>query len=247
MIPHRRTQLSLNIKPPEERGYAHPEHLVTTDWLADHLDDPNVVVVDQDLPDNYARVHIPGAVVYQDNYYKELSGTPYIQDARTFAVTMESMGIGDDTTVVAYDSDANHVASRLFWALKFYGHDDVRILDGGFPKWLAEGKPLSRVTPAPRSASFTSKPKAEVFSDKDDVLACTTDPNAIMLDVRSDGERDGSNRRGTARGGRIGNSVHLEWKNFITDGDVPVMKDADELREMLEANGVTKDKKVVAY
>jgi thiosulfate/3-mercaptopyruvate sulfurtransferase len=86
-----------------------------------------------------------------------------------------------------------------------------------------------------------------VFSDKDDVLACTMDSNAIMLDVRSDKERDGSNKRGTARGGRIGNSVHLEWKNFITDGDVPVMKDGDELREMLESNGVTKDKKVVAY
>jgi len=231
--------LSLNIKPPQERGYTNPDLLVTTDWLAERLDDPNVVIVDQDLPDNYARAHIPGAVVYQDHYYKELSGSPYIQDARTFAATMESLGIGDDTTVVAYDSDANHVAARLFWALKYYGHDDVKILDGGFPKWLAEGRPLSRKTPAPRSVSL--------YSDKDDVLACTTDSNAILLDVRTDEEWDGSNKRGTARGGRIGNSVHLEWKNFVTDGDVPVIKPADELREMLEANGVTPDKKVVAY
>ncbi len=239
--------MALNIKSPQERGYTNPDLLVTTDWLAERLDDPNVVVVDQDLPDNYARVHIPGAVVYQDHYYKELSGTPYIQDARTFAATMESLGIGDDTTVVAYDSDANHVAARLFWALKYYGHEDVKILDGGFPKWLAEGRPLSRETPNPKPANFTSRPQGDVFSDKDDVLACTTDTNAILLDVRTDEEWDGTNKRGTARGGRIGNSVHLEWKNFITEGDVPVIKPADELREMLVANGVTPDKKVVAY
>ncbi len=239
--------MTLNIPDPEQRGYTHPELLVTTDWLADHLDDPNVVVVDQDLPDAYARAHIPGAVVYQDHYYKELSGTPYIQDARTFAATMESLGIGDDTTVIAYDSDGNHVAARLFWALKYYGHDDVKILDGGFPKWLAEGKPLSRETPTPRSVSFTSAPQSDLFSDKDDVLACTTDSDAILLDVRSDAEWNGTNSRGTARGGRLGNSVHLEWTNFITDGDVPVIKPADELREMLEANGVTPEKKVVAY
>jgi thiosulfate/3-mercaptopyruvate sulfurtransferase len=239
--------LSLNIKDPADRGYAHPEHMATTDWLAEHLDDPNVVVVDQDLPDNYARVHIPGAVVYKDHYYKELSDTPYIQDAWTFAMTMESLGIGDNTTVIAYDSDANHVAARLFWALKYYGHEDVKILDGGFPKWLAEGKPLSRKVPTPGSASFTSRPQADLFSDKDEVLACTTDNDAIMLDVRSDEERNGTNKRGTARGGRIGNSVHIEWKNFITDGDVPVIKPADELREILEANGVTPEKKVVTY
>ncbi|MBT3941876.1 MAG: sulfurtransferase, partial [Chloroflexi bacterium] len=209
--------MSLNIKDPADRGYAHPEHMATTDWLAEHLDDPNVVVVDQDLPDNYARVHIPGAVVYKDHYYKELSDTPYIQDAWTFAMTMESLGIGDNTTVIAYDSDANHVAARLFWALKYYGHEDVKILDGGFPKWLAEGKPLSRKVPTPGSASFTSRPQADLFSDKDEVLACTTDNDAIMLDVRSDEERNGTNKRGTARGGRIGNSVHIEWKNFITD------------------------------
>ena len=239
--------MPLNIPDPDQRGYVNPELLVTTDWLADHLDDPNVVIVDQDLPDNYARAHIPGAAVYQDHYYKELSGSPHIQDARTFAATMESLGIGDDTTVVAYDSDGNHVAARLFWALKYYGHDDVRILDGGFPKWLAEGKPLSRETPEPRPVSFTSRPQAGIFSDKDDVLACTVDDNAILLDVRSDSEWDGTNSRGTARGGRIGNSAHLEWTNVITDGDVPVIKPANELRALLEANGVTPEKKVIVY
>ena len=71
--------------------------------------------------------------------------------------------------------------------------------------------------------------------------------SSVLLDVRTDEEWDGTNARGTARGGRIGNSVHLEWKNFITDGDVPVIKPADELRELLEANGVTPDKKVVTY
>lgn len=236
-----------NIPDPRERGYTHPELMVTTDWLADHIDDPKVVVVDQDLPDAYSRVRIPGAVVYKDHYFKDLAGSPHIQDPRTFAATMESLGIGDDTTVVAYDSDGNHVAARLFWALKYYGHDDVKVLDGGFPKWFAEGKPLTRATPSPSPATFTSRAVPEFFSDKDDVLACTTDSNAVLLDVRSDEEWDGTNSRGTLRGGRLANAVHLEWKNFITDGDVPVIKPADELREMLVANGITPDKKVVAY
>ncbi|MCH7642505.1 MAG: sulfurtransferase [Chloroflexi bacterium] len=236
-----------DIKPPEERGYAHPELLATTDWLAEHLDDPKVVIVDQDLPDAYSRLHIPGAVVYKDHYFKDLAGTPNIQDPLTFALTMESLGIGDDTTVVAYDSDGNHVAARLLWALKYYGHDDVKVLDGGFPKWFAEGKPLSRETPSPSSVTFTSRPVPGVFSDKDDVLACTTDPGAVLLDVRSDAEWSGENSRGTARGGRLANAVHLEWKKFITEGDVPVIKPADELQALLDANGVTRDKKVVAY
>ena len=236
-----------DIKPPEERGYAHPELLATTGWLAEHLDDPKVVIVDQDLPDAYSRLHIPGAVVYKDHYFKDLAGTPHIQDPLTFALTMGSLGIGDDTTVVAYDSDGNHVAARLLWALKYYGHDDVKVLDGGFPKWFAEGKPLSRETPSPSSVTFTSRPVPGVFSDKDDVLACITDPGAVLLDVRSDAEWSGENSRGTARGGRLSNAVHLEWRKFITEGDVPVIKPADELQALLDANGVTRDKKVVAY
>lgn len=235
------------IPAPEDRGYAHPEYLITTDWVEEHLDDPGVVLVDQDPPDAHGRVRIPGAVNYADHYYKETPGGVHIQDPRTFAETMSAMGIGDDTLVVGYDSDACHWAARLLWCLKYNGHDNVRALDGGFPKWFAEGRPLARGGAAPRPAQFTPRTAPEVFAGRDDVLACSTDPDAILLDVRSDEEWTGVSARGTARGGRLRNAVHLEWKNFVTGGDVPVIKPADELRKMLDERGITPDKNVVTY
>ena len=87
----------------------------------------------------------------------------------------------------------------------------------------------------------------EIFASKDDVLAAIDDKDTVLLDVRSDAERDGSNKRGGKRGGYIPNSVHLEWVNFHTGGDVPVIKHADELRRMLAAKGVTPDREVIAY
>ena len=236
------------ITPPDQRGYADSSVFVTTDWLADHLDDPAVRIVDTNYLKEYAERHIPGAVGVVDNYYKtSLEDRTHIQGPEQVAQTMSSLGIGDDTVVVAADSHGGLYSLRLLWALRYYGHTKGKLLDGGLPKWIAEGRPVTTEVPSPPAGKFTPRQDRAVIALKEDVLAAIDDRNTVILDVRSDGERDGSNKRGGKRGGYVPGSVHLEWLNFHTGGDVPTIKHADELRRMLADVGVTPDKNVITY
>ncbi len=238
----------LNITPPRERGYADPGIFVTTDWLEQHLEDPSVRIVDTDLPEEYGRVHVPGAVRVIDHYYKtSLQDRTHIQGPEQFAGAMSRLGIGDDTQVVGYDSAGCLYAFRLAWALHYYGHVNVKVLDGGFPKWFAEKRPLSRRQTSYPAASFSPKPNPEIFASRQQVIDAIGERETVLLDVRSDAEWTGENKRGTKRGGRIPGAVHLEWTNFLTRGDVPTLLPADDLRRILKARGVTPDKNVITY
>lgn len=236
------------ITPPDQRGYADASIFVTTDWLADHLDDPAVRVVDTNYPQEYEKAHIPGAVGVVDNYYKtSLEDRTHIQGPEKFAETMSALGIGNDTTVVATDSHGGLYSLRLLWSLRYYGHRNLKILDGGLPKWEAEGRPVTAELPSFPPGGFTARADRTAIALKEDVLAAIDNSDTVILDVRSDGERDGSNKRGGKRGGYVPNSVHLEWVNFHTGGDVPTIKSANELRSMLAKVGVTPDKNVITY
>ncbi len=236
--------------PPNERGYADPSILVTTDRLAEHINDPCVVVVDTDDPSEYTAGHIPGASNPPDNYYKtSMEDRTHIQGPDQFAETMASIGIGDDSFVVAYDRTGGLYALRLMWALHFYGHPNVKMLDGGYQKWVAEGRKTSLDTfEADESVTFSAhEPDRSMFADINDVLAAIGVEDSTLLDVRTDGEWDGSNKRGGKRGGRIPGAVHLEWVNFHTGGDVPTLKTADEIRELLADRGVSTGNEVITY
>jgi thiosulfate/3-mercaptopyruvate sulfurtransferase len=235
------------ILSPKERGYPCAELLVTTEWLADRLNDPQVVIVDNDHPGGYERAHIPGAVKFEDQLFKGSENKLFVQPEEEFAATMSQLGIANDSTVVVYDSDGSHFAARLFWALRYYGHSDVRLLDGGFPKWLAEGRPIERQIPSPAATTFTPESYDARRAIRDDILAGIDESGTAIWDVRTDEEWTGENDRGTARGGRIPSAVHCEWKNLMTDGDVPVYKTADELLEMLGGIGITPEKRVMIY
>lgn len=239
--------MALETTPPEERGYAHPDLLATTDWLADHLDDPKVRVVDMDRPDAYPRAHIPGAVPVAHHYLKGADDRVHVQGPKEFSETMSALGIGNDTTVVAYDSEGGHFAARLYWTLAYYGHQDVKVLDGGFPKWFVEGRPLERRTPRYRSGNFSSSTASRYIKSQAEVLSAIGNRETVLWDVRTDQEWTGENARGTARGGHLPGAVHLEWKNLVTDGAVPVIRPADELRALLAGVGITQGKNVVTY
>ena len=230
----------------DQRGYANPDLLASTDWLADHLDDPGVRIVDCNFPGSYEEGHIPGAVPVVDNYYKS-DDRIHVQSAAEFEQTMSALGISNETTVVAYDSDRGHFSPRLFWALQLYGHDRVKVLDGGFAKWLAEGRPSEQSASEYSPGQFTARQSPSINALRDDILAEIGSSETVFWDVRADDEYSGENDRGTARGGRIPGAVHLEWANLVTGGDVPVFKPGDELQAMLEGVGVTPDKNVVAY
>ncbi|MCH7735361.1 MAG: sulfurtransferase [Chloroflexi bacterium] len=230
----------------DQRGYANPELLVSTDWLADHLDDPGFRIVDCNFPGSFGKAHIPGAVPVSDNYYKG-EDRIHVQPAAEFEQTMSALGISNETTVIAYDSDRGHFSPRLFWALQLYGHDRVKVLDGGFAKWSSEGRPVEQAARQYPPGDFTARGPRPVNALKDDILSEIGDSKTVFWDVRADDEYSGENDRGTARGGRIPGAVHLEWANLVTGGAVPVFKPGDELRALLEEAGVTPDKNIVAY
>jgi thiosulfate/3-mercaptopyruvate sulfurtransferase len=239
-----------SIIPPSERGYSIPDVFVTTDWLAEHMSDPNVRVVDTDVPEDYSAGHIPGSVNPIDHYYKKsLEDRTHIQGPEQFAQTMAELGIGDETTVIGYNRGGGVYSFRLMWALHYYGHTNVKILDGGLEKWEAEGRDTTTTASSASSQSgpFTPKANAEIFASRDRVLSAIDDDSTILLDVRTDDEWTGANKRGGPRGGRIPGAVHFEWTNFHTGGDVPVLRTAEEIRKMLADVGVTPDKNVITY
>ncbi len=242
--------MAVEILPPNERGYVDASILVTTDWLAEHIDDPNVVVVDTDDPSEYAEGHIPGASNPPDNYYKtSWEDRTHIQGAEQFAETMSALGIGDDSLVVAYDRTGGLYALRLMWALHYYRHTNVKMLDGGYQRWVADGREVSSdAYVSDGSASFTpQEPDGSIYAGMDDVLEAINAGDTTLLDVRTDGEWEGSNKRGGKRGGHMPGASHLEWVNFHTGGAIPTLKTAAEIRELLAASGVSTDGDVITY
>ena len=147
-----------------------PEIFVTTEWLAEHISDPNVRVVDTDVPEEYETGHIPGSVNPIDHYYKtSLEDRTHIQGPEQFAETMSDLGIGDDTTVIGYDRSGGVYSFRLMWALHYYGHTNVKFLDGGLPKWKAEGREISTESVIAPSATFTSSANSEIFASRNQI------------------------------------------------------------------------------
>jgi thiosulfate/3-mercaptopyruvate sulfurtransferase len=229
-------------------GYSHPEFLVDAEWVVAHQNDPNVVVVDTDVEAAYLRGHIAGSVMVTDNYEKDPdSGRVHILPPDKFAVMCQNLGIGDETLVIAYDNNQSLYAARLWWALNYYGHTNVKVLDGGWRRWVQEGRAISFDRPkAPASVKFTSRVNDSIMVKVDDLKAACSLSDAVIWDVRSDGEYDGSNGRGNKRVGHVPGAVHLEWFNLM-DRDTHRFKPAEEVRPMLAKHGLTPDKAVFAY
>lgn len=237
-----------------EQGYARPDLLVETEWLAEHFDDPHVRVVDCDPFEVYARAHIKGAVgirvhhyLKQPEYIQDNKRHPFVAPPATIKEVMEGMGIGDDTLVIAYDDHGSNWAARLWWVLNYYGHTNARVLNGGWRKWFAESRPVTLDIPAPRRVTFTPRAEPDLLCTLDYGMQHLNDPDLLFLDVRSDGEWEGTNARGNKRVGHIPGAVHLEWLNFIEDNDFQTFKSADELHRLLDRAGVRPDQEVVTY
>ncbi len=170
-----------------------PGSLVSTDWLEEHLDDPELRIVDirgyvksepdgddghqlatyTAAPEEYAEGHIPGAVFVDwtaDIVDPDDPVPVQIAPPERFAKAMEAIGIGDDTRVVVVDHTGGHFATRLWWALKYYGYDQVAILDGGYQAWTAENRPMTTDLPEPREAQFTPSARPELIADATEVL-----------------------------------------------------------------------------
>ncbi len=228
--------------------------LVTTEWLAEHLDDPGVVIaeVDED-PDLYEEGHIEGAVKlhWRDDLQHALVRD--VVSRAQFETLMGDRGISNETTVVLYGDKNNWFAAYAYWYLKVYGHPDARLLDGGRQKWIDEGRGLTIARSAPTPVSYTARdPDESIRVRRDEVLAGLDDPAVALVDVRSPQEYAGElvappgyEQEGASRAGHIPGARCIPWATAVRDDGT--FKDLDELREIYESRGITPDKEVRAY
>lgn len=228
--------------------YARPELLAEADWLEAHLDDPNVRVIDCATFELYQKAHIRNAVGLRVNpVIKNADDTVHVMPPDQFAKLMGDLGVGPDTTVVTYDTAGGVPASRLWWALNYYGHANAKVLNGGWEKWFHEGRPVSREIPKVSAATFTPVADESLLCPLDYGKTHVEDSKVLYLDVRSEGEWTGETTRGNKRSGHIPGAVHLEWSNFMNTEPNRTWKSAGELKALLDAAGVTPDREVITY
>lgn len=237
--------------------YAHPEALVSTEWLARHLDAPDVRTVDASwyLPDagrdpkaEYAEAHIPGAVYFDiDEIADAASDLPHmLPSPEKFASRVRELGLGDGNRIVVYDGAGLFSAARVWWMFRVFGHDDVAVLDGGLPKWVAEGRPVEALAPMPRERHFTARMNTLMVRDVEQVRANIEGGREQVLDARS-AERFAGRapepRKGL-RGGHIPNSLNLPYGELL-DPATGTMLPAEALAARIGAAGVDMSKPVV--
>lgn len=244
------------ITPIEERGYAHPEVLVSTQWVADHLDDPKVrlVEVDEDVL-LYEIGHIPGAV--------KIDWVTDLNDPRTrdyvgreeLQRLLRSHGIDDDTTIVLYGDKNNWWAAYAFWVFRLFGLENLKLMDGGRALWEAEGRPLSTETPVYPEGNITvgERDDSRIRAFRDDVFA-HVERKGPLVDVRSPEEFRGERmhmpdypNEGALRGGHIPGAKNVPW-GMAVDPETHTFRPADELRAVYqEEQGLSPDDDLVTY
>ncbi len=234
--------------------YAHPESLVSTEWVAGHGSDANVRLVEVDVDTSaYEQGHIAGAVGW--NWQSQLQ-QPVRRDLATkeeIEQLLGSSGIGNDTTVILYGDNNNWFAAWAFWQLKYYGHADVRLMNGGRVKWEAEGRPMTTEAPSVSPVSYTaSEGDQSIRAYRDQVLALVNAGSISLVDVRSPAEFSGEllapanvPQEGSQRGGHIPGASNIPWGQAVAeDGS---FKSADELLALYGGQGIDGSRETIAY
>ena len=228
--------------------------LVTTDWLAEHIADHGLVVAEVDEnPDLYDEGHIAGSVKL---HWREDLQHSLIRDVvpkDEFERLMGERGIANDTTIVLYGDKNNWFAAYAYWYLKIYGHEDVRLLDGGRQKWIDEGRELTTETPSPSATKYSARERDEsIRAYRDQVREWLGASGRALVDVRSPGEYAGDliappgyEQEGAQRGGHIPTAASIPWASAVRDDGT--FKPADELSALYSAKGITSDKEITAY
>jgi thiosulfate/3-mercaptopyruvate sulfurtransferase len=235
-------------------GYAHPETLVETEWVADHLHDQSIRLVEVDVDTTaYETGHIPGAIGWNWRTDTQQRVRRDIPDKAAFEELLGRSGISNDTTVIVYGDNNNWFATYAFWLLKLYGHEDVRVMNGGRKKWLDEDRPLTTVVPAIERTTYKANhPNQKLRARREQVLESLGREGRALVDVRSPMEFSGEllapenlPQEGAQRGGHIPGAANIPWGMAVREDGT--FKSVDELRELYGAQGVTPDKAVIAY
>jgi thiosulfate/3-mercaptopyruvate sulfurtransferase len=233
--------------------YAHPEVLVSTDWVAAHATDPNVRVAEVDVDTKaYDEGHVPGAIGWAWNTQLCDTVRRDILSGEQFAQLMSSSGIKPDTTLVIYGDNNNWFAAWALWQAKIYGHKDVRLMNGGRKKWLAEGRELSQEAPKIQPRNYQAKgadPSLRAFLPQ--VQQASAQRSSALVDVRSPQEFTGEILAPPGlpetcqRGGHIPGARNIPWGKACNDDGT--FKSPDDLRVLYGGEGIDGSKPVVAY
>jgi thiosulfate/3-mercaptopyruvate sulfurtransferase len=234
-------------------SYANPEALVSTEWLAAHIDAPDVHIVDgswhmpaakRDARAEYGAQHIPGAVFFDiDEIADTDSDLPHmLPGPEKFAARVGRLGLGDGNRIIVYDSTGVSAAARVWWMFRVFGHDDVAVLDGGLAKWLAEGRPVTDAESRPQQRHFTARVNTFLVRDYDHVRANVERGREQFIDTRSAGRFAGiePEPRPELRGGHAPGSLNLPFASFLKPDKT--MVSADAIRAALSDAGVDPQK-----
>jgi thiosulfate/3-mercaptopyruvate sulfurtransferase len=231
--------------------------LVSTAWLAEHLDAPDVRVVDaswhmpaaqRDPGAEFLKVHIPGAVFFDiDDISDETSDLPHmIPTAVKFASKVKKLGLGDGSRIVVYDSSGILPAARAWWHFRAMGHEDVVVLDGGLPKWIAEGRPVEDGPAASQERHFTPRWQADIYRSVEQMREIVDSGREQIIDARAAGRFEGRDPepRAGLRGGHMPGARNIPLSALL--GPDATMLPADQLKAVFEKAGVDIDKPIVS-
>lgn len=227
-------------------GYARPELLAETEWLAQHLNDSSLRLVDMRSEEAYRKGHLPGAVHVAWEALKDTDDELHVIPPEPFAALMAKLGIGNETTVVGYDDQGGLGPVRLWWVLDYYGHTAAKVVNGGWNKWLKEKRPITAEVPAPPPVEFAARVDPSKICLVPELVAEMNNPNVVIVDARSPTEYNGLDVR-AKRGGHIPGAVNVDWTRNVTNDAIKTFKPAAELLKMYEAAGVTKDKHIITH
>ena len=235
---------------------AHPESIVDTDWVSDHANDDNVVLVEVDVDTAaYEQGHIPGAIGW--NWTTQLNDTVTrdILNKEQIECLLGSSGITPDTTIVVYGDNNNWFATYAFWQLKIYGHSDVRVMNGGRIKWVSEGRDLTTDVPSVEATSYTaSDADLSTRATRDDMLSIASgETSSAMVDVRAPAEFSGEllapanlPQEGSQRGGHIPGATNIPWLTAVNEDD-GTFKSVEDLQAAYQGKGINGEGPTVAY
>ncbi|MCY4307529.1 MAG: 3-mercaptopyruvate sulfurtransferase [Rhodobacteraceae bacterium] len=233
-----------------------PTRLVSTDWLAEHSMDPDLRILDASwyLPgdnrnpfEEYSRFHIPGARFFDiDKIADRNSRLPHmVPSQELFATKVRTMGIGNGHQIVVYDTAGIFSSPRVWWLFKLMGHKDIAVLDGGFPKWLAEGREVEDVFPQINERHYYSRKQAQLVKSHAEVQKASSEGSPQILDARSKARFMGTvpEPRPSLRAGNIPNSINLPYTNLLNKNGT--LKEKKDLLEEFESSGLDLDKPVI--
>ena len=235
--------------------YAYPNVLVSTQWINDHLDDRKIRIIEVDyIPaTSYILGHIPGAVLF--DWKRDIidSRKRDVISKEDLEKSLQRIGVNNDTTIIVYGDFKNWFATFAFWIFKYYGAQDVRLMNGSRKKWLEEVRPISLDIPSyPRGNFKASDPDKSIRAFMNDVKEIINSQGKILVDVRTNDEYNGKTLAPTEyspeygqMGGHIPGAVNVPWSKMVNEDGT--LKSADELKKLYESLNVTPDKEVITY